>query len=262
MDFIEWMKLTGLSEKSANSYQGAIKGRLTNWARIHGLTTNSIAEIPNLPEFLALSEKLRQAPEFLDRNKTGNGMYAAALSNYQKYLQAVDALPKRKQAEYGPHRQQVAKIESALSEPFDPKSQEDARERVLREIVQRRGQHKFRKSLIAAYGGHCAITGCSVAPLLEAAHITPYLGPETNAVTNGLLLRADIHTLWDLGLIAVDPKAHTVWVSAEITDSTYQALTGVRLRPPLDLAQWPSTAVLEQQWNLAHAKFAVAGSKG
>jgi len=261
MDFIEWMKSTGLSEKSANSYQGAIRGRLTNWARTHGLTTNSIAEIPNLPEFLALSEKLRQAPEFLDRNKTGNGMYAAALSNYQKYLQAVDALPEKKQAEYGPHRQQVKKLESALNAPFDPKSQDDARERVLREIVQRRGQHKFRKSLIAAYGGHCAITGCSVAPLLEAAHITPYLGPETNAVTNGMLLRADIHTLWDLGLIAVNPKARTVWVSAEITDSTYQALTGASVILPLDLTQWPSTAALEQQWNLAHTKLTEAGSK-
>jgi hypothetical protein len=132
---------------------------------------------------------------------------------------------------------------------------------VLREIVQRRGQHKFRKSLIAAYDGHCAITGCSVSPLLEAAHITPYLGPETNAVTNGLLLRADIHTLWDLGLIAVDPKDRTVWVSAEITDATYQALTGASLRLPLDLTQWPSTAALEQQWNLAQTKLAEAGSK-
>jgi hypothetical protein len=93
MDFIEWMKLSGLSEKSANSYQGAIKGRLTNWARTHGLTTKPIVEIPNLSEFAALSEKLRQTPEFLDRNKTGNGMYAAALSSYQKYLQAVAALP-------------------------------------------------------------------------------------------------------------------------------------------------------------------------
>jgi hypothetical protein len=100
-----------------------------------------------------------------------------------------------------------------------------------------------------------------VSPLLEAAHITPYLGPETNAVTNGLLLRADIHTLWDLGLIAVDPKDRTVWVSAEITDATYQALTGASLMLPLDLTQWPSTAALEQQWNLAQTELAEAGSK-
>jgi len=261
MDFIEWMKSTGLSEGSANSYQGAIKGRLSTWARTHGLTTKPIAEIPDVSQFIAVSEQLRQTPEFLDRNAKGNGMYAAALSNYQKYLQAGASLPEMKQAEYGPHFQQVAKIESALSEPFDPKSQEDARARVLREIVQRRGQQKFRKTLIAAYGGHCAITGCSVTPLLEAAHITPYLGPETNSITNGLLLRADIHTLWDLGLIAVDPKTWTVWVSPEITDATYRALTRASLMLPLDLAEWPSGAALTQQWNLAHKKLAEADAK-
>lgn len=261
MDFIEWMKSTGLSEKSANSYQGAIKGRLTNWAHSHGLTTKPIEELLDLAEFLALSEQLRRTPEFLDRNETGNGMYAAALSNYQKYLHAVGTRPEKKQAEYGPHRQHVAKIESALSEPFVPKSHEDARERVLREIVRRRGQQKFRKTLISAYGGHCAITGCAVTPLLEAAHITPYLGPETNSITNGLLLRADIHTLWDLGLIAVDPKNRTVWVSPDIADPTYRVLVGAPLMLPLDLAQWPSGAALKQQWNLAHTRLAEASSK-
>jgi hypothetical protein len=260
MDFIEWMKSTGLSEKSANSYQGAIKGRLTNWARSHGLTTKPIAEIPDLSEFVALSEQLRQTPEFLDRNETGNGMYAAALGNYQKYLLAVSSLPEKEQDEYGPHHQQVAKIEIESSEPFDPKSQEDGRAKVLREIVQRRGQCKFRKTLIAAYDGHCAITGCSVTPLLEAAHITPYLGPETNSITNGLLLRADIHTLWDLGLIAVDPKTRTVWVSPKITDSTYRVLAGAPLMLPLNLIHWPSGAALEQQWNRAHTKL-MASSK-
>lgn len=261
MDFIEWMKSTGLSEKSANSYQGAIKGRLSTWARTHGLTTKPIAEIPDLSEFIAVSEKLRQTPEFLDRNTTGNGMYAAALSNYQKYLQASNSLPEKTHVEYGPHRQQVAQIESALGEPFDPKNQDDARERVLREIVQRRGQQTFRKALIDAYGGYCAITGCSVTPLLEAAHITPYLGPETNSITNGLLLRADIHTLWDLSLIAVEPETRTVWVSPEITDSTYRDLNGAPLMLPLDLAQWPSVAALAQQWDLAHTKLTQTSSK-
>jgi len=257
MDFVEWMKSAGLSDKSANSYMGAIKGRLTNWALAHGLTTRPIAEIPDLSEFAALSEQLRQTPEFKDRNATGNGMYAAALNNYQKYLHALGSRRKAKQDdEYGPHQRQIAKIESERSEPFDPNGQKDARARVLREVVQRRGQQKFRKALITAYGGRCAITGCSVIPLLEAAHITPYMGPDTNSITNGLLLRADLHTLWDLGLIAADPGARTVWVSPEISDPTYQLLSGTPLLLPLSLVQWPSIAALEQQWNLAHRKFA------
>jgi len=55
-----------------------------------------------------------------------------------------------------------------------------------------------------AYERRCAITGCTIDHVLEAAHISPYLGEHTNHVTNGLLLRADIHTLFDRGLIKVD----------------------------------------------------------
>jgi hypothetical protein len=252
MDFLEWMKSTELKDKSANSYFGAINGRLTNWARDHELTTKRISDIFDLSEFVALAAQLRQTPEFLDRNASGNGMYAAALNNYQKYLLALSSGHDAKPDEYGPYQQQVTTIESLPSEPFNPKGQDDARARVLREVVQRRGQSKFRKELIAAYGGRCAITGCPVTPILEAAHITPYLGPDTNSITNGLLLRADLHTLWDLGLVAIDPGTLTVWVSPEVNDTAYQALAGAPLMHPSHPAQRPSIAALQQQWSLAH----------
>lgn len=258
MDFVEWMKSTGLSEKSANSYAGALRGRLNNWAISHRLTEKQLGNIVDLSEFVAVAEQLRLTPEFKDRNSTGNGMYAAALSNYRKYLKAVLPATATKNMEYGPHQRQVIVIEAEYPE-FDPKGQDDARARVLREVVQRRGQQKFRKALIAAYGGRCAITGCSVLPLLEAAHITPYLGPDTNAVTNGLLLRADIHTLWDLGLMAVDPSTKRVWVSPEVNDPTYDALSGRSVTPPTHPAQQPSAGALLQQWNLAHKSSVPAG---
>lgn len=87
-------------------------------------------------------------------------MYRAALSNYQKYLEASDSHHEVSPAEYGPYYQQVQQIQSDADKPFDPKGQDNARARVLREVVQRQGQRKFRQSLIAAYGGRCAITGC------------------------------------------------------------------------------------------------------
>lgn len=254
MDFVEWMKSTGLSDKSADSYVGAIRGRLTNWAMSHQLTTKQIAEISDLSEFIGVAEQLKKTPEFVDRNTTGNGMYAAALNNYQKYLRFLGAEYDTTPDEYGPYHQHVAKIESEPDEPFDPKGQDDARARVLREVVQRRGQQKFRKALISAYGGRCVITGSPVLPLLEAAHVTPYLGPDTNSITNGLLLRADLHTLWDLGLLAVDPETYTVWVNPEVNDPTYRVLSGAPLTQPSHDAQRPSPAALQQQWSLAHTK--------
>jgi HNH endonuclease len=65
---------------------------------------------------------------------------------------------------------------------------------------------KFRKKLIAAYRGRCAVTDCDAYDALEAAHILPYRGPAFDHVTNGLLRRADIHTLFDLNLIGIEPR--------------------------------------------------------
>jgi hypothetical protein len=132
------------------------------------------------------------------------------------------------------------------NEPFDPTNAKDAREKVLREIRARRGQKQFRDALIDAYERRCAITGCDVLDVLEAAHITPYLGPETNDVTNGLLLRADLHTLVDTYLVAVDPKTLKVLVSPTIQDPMYRALHGQALRATKTKASAPSEAALRQ----------------
>jgi hypothetical protein len=213
------------------------------------LTTKQIADIADAGELAVLAERLSRTTEFINRNATGKGMYAAALSNYQKYLQAQYH---GKPNDYGPYRKQVEELDMEADKPFDPTGIKDARTRVLREVVQRRGQRKFRTALLEAYGGRCAITGCPVVPLLEAAHITPYLGPDTNSIKNGILLRTDIHTLWDLGLLAVDPNTGEVWVSPEVDDPAYRVLSGQPLKHPSHSSQHPSMSALQQQWDLVH----------
>lgn len=84
------------------------------------------------------------------------------------------------------------------------------------QILRRRGQRDFREQLLQAYGRKCAITGCEVVAALEAAHITPYSEVRTHGVSNGLLLRADIHTLFDLYLITVDPSTLCVRVAPSL----------------------------------------------
>lgn len=69
-----------------------------------------------------------------------------------------------------------------------------------RAIAYRRGQSVFRRDLMYAYSSVCAVTGTTASDVLEAAHIYPYRGAHTNRVDNGLLLRADIHTLFDLNM--------------------------------------------------------------
>jgi predicted restriction endonuclease len=62
--------------------------------------------------------------------------------------------------------------------------------------------------------------------VLEAAHIFPYRGPQTNHVTNGLLLRADLHVLFDLGLLRIDADSLTVELDPILNGTSYAELSG------------------------------------
>jgi len=114
---------------------------------------------------------------------------------------------------------------------FDPRSVEGAREYVLASIARRRGQPKFRAQLMRAYEGRCAISGCETAVVLEAAHIISYRGPKTNHVQNGLLLRSDLHLLFDLGLLSID-KDLRVSLDPSLRRSSYAEFHGQKLRVP------------------------------
>ncbi len=81
----------------------------------------------------------------------------------------------------------------------------DRREAIIRNIRARKGQNKFRNRLIRKYGGGCMLTGCGLLAAVEAAHIWPYRGDNDHHIENGILLRADLHTLFDLGLLGIDP---------------------------------------------------------
>jgi putative restriction endonuclease len=70
-------------------------------------------------------------------------------------------------------------------------------------IRPRLGQGAFRISVTDVYDRRCAVTGERTLPLLDAAHIRPYSHGGEHEITNGLLLRTDIHRLFDLGYVTV-----------------------------------------------------------
>jgi putative restriction endonuclease len=142
--------------------------------------------------------------------------------------------------------EQALEMEVENSGAFSPLDVIDARRKIMASIVQRRGQRTFRESLMKAYDGRCAISGCPVPQILEAAHIFPYRGDATNDVTNGLLLRSDLHTLFDCGLIAVDERTSTLLVAAVLAGTEYEKLRGAELRPPTSLPTRPSAEALRE----------------
>lgn len=129
-------------------------------------------------------------------------------------------------------------------EELNPKSIQDAREKIARLVSKRRGQPEFRRILLNAYNSQCAISQCDAIPALEAAHIVPYRCPETNHISNGLLLRADIHTLFDLGFIAVDTTRMAIEIHPDLRATSYRTLLGAPLHLPHKEEFWPSTEAL------------------
>jgi putative restriction endonuclease len=76
------------------------------------------------------------------------------------------------------------------------------------EILPRLGQGGFRVIVIDAYQRRCAVTGEKVLPVLDAAHIRPFALEGSNKPDNGILLRSDLHTLFDRGYVTVTPDRH------------------------------------------------------
>lgn len=107
-----------------------------------------------------------------------------------------------------------------------------ARQRVFTEILQRRGQSAFREQLLDAYGNRCAMSEYDAVPSLEAAHIVPYADEGLSTPRNGLLLRADLHTLFDVGLLAVGPSDLRIRLSERLAATRYEPLNMRDLRVP------------------------------
>lgn len=130
----------------------------------------------------------------------------------------------------------------------DPEIEENGRpdDVQLRAIKIRRGQGRFREGLLAAYGRTCAISGCKIVDLLEAAHIRPHAEEPNYRVNNGLLLRADLHTLFDVGLLTVDIRLR-VRLAPALLLSEYKIYEDKELRHPCYPSEMPDILALERR---------------
>ncbi|WP_224229861.1 HNH endonuclease [Xanthomonas oryzae] len=113
--------------------------------------------------------------------------------------------------------------------------------------------------LLDAYERRCAVTGSNAVRVLEAAHILPYRGEHTNRVDNGLLLRSDIHTLFDLGLLWFEDLR--LAVSAELKGTDYEAMQGTPLKLPRTPACHPNPEHLKHHARLARQRNGIDEAK-
>lgn len=121
----------------------------------------------------------------------------------------------------------------------------DQRDWVRRLIAIRRGQGPFRDGLLRAFDRRCCISGSSVEATLEAAHIRPYRGAGSHEAGNGLLLRSDLHTLFDLHLLTVLPVG-AVRIAPELMGTEYEEFDERQIRRPVEASHSPSRAAMEE----------------
>ena len=111
-------------------------------------------------------------------------------------------------------------------------------------VTYRKGQSRFQSIITAAYSNKFCITDETTPELLEAAHIQPYIDLESHHVKNGLLLRIDLHKLYDSGLMYID-EYFKVHISPEVKSKYYQSLNGVTIKLPENKNDYPSIAALQ-----------------
>ncbi len=116
----------------------------------------------------------------------------------------------------------------------------------------RLGQQAFKAVVLDVYHRQCAITGTHIPPVLQAAHIRPVTNGGEHRLDNGLLLRSDVHTMFDRGYLGVDPGYRLV-VSPRLREEfgngeQFYAQAGQVIELPARRADRPHREFLE--WHL------------
>lgn len=140
-----------------------------------------------------------------------------------------------------------------FGQQFEPLAA-DSREIEFVPHAKRPGQRAFKLQLLDAYGRQCAVTTEHALPVLDAAHIQPYRGRDSDHPQNGIILRSDLHRLYDRGYLTITPNLE-LEVSQRLRDEfnngkRYYELHGKRIVVPADPQLAPSRSALD--WHASH----------
>jgi putative restriction endonuclease len=217
-----------------------MRARIAFYRRIPILATENptvgcilLAEPFFWPEELWISAPL----DFKSQTVQGKGYEAEAVTGRELWKQVEERLRLRDAASISDETATLAAIEShGFGKP--------------QIILPRLGQGSFRILVTEAYERRCALTGERTLPVLDAAHIKPYALLQRHEVWNGILMRSDLHRLFDEGYITIDPLDRKIIVSNRIREEfengkEYYRLHGLSMREPAIAAYRPHRDNLE-----------------
>lgn len=229
-------------EKNGAASYTAMMARIERYARGTGPGHRIGCVMVSTPVFFAESEWVEQ-PRDWKRNVVSGAGYELQEGEGRRILEECRA------------RLAGVSLVPVAAEPGDPGVARFGEPQLVRP---RLGQGTFRIAVTGAYGGACAVSREHSLPVLEAAHIRPYGAEGAHSVPNGLLLRADIHRLFDAGYVTVTPERRFV-VSRRLADEwengkAYYAMEGRDIavparivdRPDPELLRWHNENVFER----------------
>lgn len=196
------------------------------------------------PVFLPEEETFAPPPNWPYSAVQGKGYKDIARHEHADYFAAiVERLLKQRPSEIIDDDENAVKATWQHSGPMFGRARPTRR---------RMGQGAFKLALLRPYEGRCAITRQDVRPVLEAAHIHPVAAGGLHRFDNGLLLRADVHRLFDKGYLSVTPSLE-VRISPRLREvfseaMEYEALHGRPLSVPRKKSERPSRDALE--WHM------------
>ena len=134
------------------------------------------------------------------------------------------------------------------TEKFIEQASDDELEKILVHINKRKNQNKFRQALLKLYKNRCAISSTGPDVVLEAAHILPHAKNGINKNENGVLLRSDLHDLFDNDLLLIHPKKLSIHLHPTLKSTYYSIYEGKQLANRIDKSK-PSFEYLQEKWN-------------
>jgi hypothetical protein len=219
-----------------------------------GTASGCLEYIDNdLRKYLAVCQNLREVCDSLHVPTAIRGpVFHHLLLQKKQPKELHNALNKA----IGPALARFTGVDASAGFTFNDKESEDRAampmEFAQASILQRRGPEDLRRLLCNDANDTCAISGPMPRDLLEVAYISPYPTSDVHTPQNALLLRSDLHTLWDLNLIGIEPSTMRVHIAPALTASKYGQLAA---RPVFQREKGfpPSVEALRERWRLFRA---------
>lgn len=134
------------------------------------------------------------------------------------------------------------------TESFIEQANDDDLAKIQAWINIRKNQTVFRRAMLKIYRNKCAVTGIRIKEVLEAAHIVEHAREGINSNENGILLRADIHRLFDRHLLSIHPETLIIHLHESLLNGEYAKYHGERINTPTNNIR-PNSRYLEVRWN-------------